>query len=315
MKRALTALGLATVTLATPAALAQTSVAQSLPPNVRSELARAHFRTGMQYYALNRFGEAAVEFERVYEFTGQSALLYNIARAHDLAGNFARASETYDRYLVSSSADPSSHVDRAEIERLRDRAREQASTSAPADDPQRCVATPTATSNTPIDGATPSTEPATTTTSASTPSTDTRARARARGAARSAAAPALLQLRTQVLYERSAFNEVGPWIAASVGAIAAGFGVWQTTVALGQRAAIERAVAGDPAGWTSSVDRAYGEFSTTSALAWGLTVGGGVALSAGVVWLLARGRGARREVVVAAAPLFNGAVITAGARF
>lgn len=304
----------ATVTLASPAAFAQTTVAQSLPANVRSELARAHFRTGMQYYALNRFGEAAVEFERVYEFTGQNALLYNIARAHDLAGNFARASETYDRYLVSSSADPSSQVDRAEIERLRDRAREQASTSVRAEDPQRCVATPTATSNTPSDGATPNADPAPTT-SAATDSTTTQERPRARRATRSAAAPALLQLRTQVLYERSAFNEVGPWIAASVGAIAAGFGVWQTTVALGQRAAIERAVAGDRAGWTSSVDRAYGEFSTTSALAWGLTVGGGVALSAGVVWLLARGRGARREVVVAAAPLFNGAVVTTGARF
>lgn len=301
----------ASATLSHAVAFAQTSVAQSLPANVRSELARAHFRTGMQYYALSRFGEAAVEFERVFEFTGQNALLYNIARSHDLAGNFARAAETYDRYLAGIGDDSSSQVVRADIERLRDRAREQASTTARTDDSQRCVQATTAAAPD-----TTTTASTTTTSSTNAPTTDARAtRTTARTTANRAAPPPLLQLRTQVVFERSAFNEVGPWIAVGVGAITAGFGVWQSTVAIQQRAMIERAVGGDNAGWTASVDRAYAEFSTTSALAWGLTAGGGAALSAGVLWLIARGRGTRREVVVAAAPQFNRAGLTIGGRF
>ncbi len=307
MKRSLFAFAL--LASAPRIADAQTSVSQSLPQNVRTELGRAHFRTGMQYYALNRFSEAAVEFERVYEFTGQSDILYNIARAHDAAGQFTRAAEAYDRYLATLATEDSARVNRQDIERLRDRAREQAARSArPQAAAARCVPLETGTAST-SDGN------AATTSGAETSSPDTSVGSTSAARAPRSAAPPLLQLRTQVVFERSAFNEVGPWVTLSAGAIVAGFGAWQTTVAVGQRALVAQANAGDRAGWTADVDRANSEFPTSSALGWGLSIGGGVALTAGITWLLARGRGVRREVIIAAAPQFNGGSLVIGARF
>ncbi len=305
MRRSCAAAIAAVVVVSPTSALAQStapgaSVAQSLPANVRSDLARTHFRTGMQYYDLGRFAEAAVEFERVHEFTGQHELLYNIARAHEAAGNLRRAVETYDQFLALVPTGPSVVTIRAHADELRPRA--QAEDARRARTPEglpRCA---------PDEGATSTSNTASvaTVTSATTntSATDTAAQ-------RASSAPPLLQLRTRVQFERGAFDEVGPWILVGAGAIVGGFAAWQSVVAVGQRATVERANTGlEP--WTIAVDAAYRGSTTASALAWGLGAGGVALLGSGVVWAAARGRGARREIVVAAAPNGAGATVLIG---
>jgi tetratricopeptide (TPR) repeat protein len=64
-----------------------------------SDDARAAFEHGQALYALHRFGEAAVQFEKAFELKPQPAILYNAAQAHRLAGNKQRALELYESYL------------------------------------------------------------------------------------------------------------------------------------------------------------------------------------------------------------------------
>jgi hypothetical protein len=125
----------------------------------------------------------------------------------------------------------------------------------------------------------------------------------------------LLQLRTRVAYERGALNEVGPWITASAGLIMGGFAAWQAVTNAAQVALIDSANRGDPNGWTINVQDAYDRAPTSRTLAWSLGAVGATALVGGVVWLFARGRGTRRELVVAALPQSRGGLVTVGGSF
>ncbi|MDP3276836.1 MAG: tetratricopeptide repeat protein [Deltaproteobacteria bacterium] len=265
----------------------QTSVASALPTAARTELAQTHFRTGMQYFDLRRFADAAVEFERVFEFTGQTELLYNIARSHEEAGNVRRAVETYERFQQALPSGFDAVTIRARVEALRSRLPSETQPTAEA---PRCVPEAPSAQETPRE----------------TP--------RERVIAPIAApAPPLLQLRTRVQFERSAFAEVGPWIAVSAGAVLGGFSVWQSLNAQQMITRIDQANRGQGT-WTLETQRAYESAPTTSALAWGLGAGAATLLSAGIVWLLARGPGERREMVVAAVPTASGAALVIGGR-
>ncbi|MFO0563379.1 MAG: tetratricopeptide repeat protein [Polyangiales bacterium] len=292
-------------TLAPSLVYAQSASVESIPANVRSDLARTHFRTGMRYFDLGRFSEAAVEFERVFEFTGQSELLYNIARSHESAGNLQRALETYDQFVQREPSAPNASAIRAHADELRARVRSESAAHlqrpAPSSSPSalRCA-----------DGSAP------TASDDSTPASSANTASAARAPQASALPMPLLQLRTRVVYERSAVHEVGPWVLGSAGLILAGFGAWQSVNALQQTALIDRANRSDPAGWTIPVQDAYDRAPTSTALAWGLSASGGCAIAGAVAWLLARGPGARRELVVAAVPSAGGAVmLSAGGRF
>lgn len=304
------ALALAALTAWPALAHAQSAPSvEGIPANVRSDLARTHFRTGMRYFDLGRFSEAAVEFERVYEFTGQSELLYNIARSHESAGNLQRAVETYDQFVQREPNAPNAAAIRAHADELRARASAERSTRASSSNNAatalRCA-----------DGSTPtaSEDSSSTNTNASTSASSTSANSTAARAPSSLPLP-LLQLRTRVVYERGALHEVGPWILGSAGLILVGFGTWQSVNALQQTTLIDRANRSDPSGWTIPVQEAFDRAPTGTALAWGLTAAGGCALVGGVAWLLARGPGARREIVVAAIPTHGGAMVSAGASF
>ncbi len=290
----------AALTLLPASALAQATVTENIPANVRSDLARTHFRTGMRYFDLNRFAEAATEFERVFEFTAQTELLYNIARAHEGAGNLQRAVEVYDQFLQREPSAPNAEAIRAHAGELRTRiqAQQPAQTPVNAEPPVlRC-----SDGSTPSAHGEPSTEPV-----QSAPTVQTTAPRPALPPP-----PPLLQLRTRVAFERSALNEVGPWIIASTGLILGGFGAWQAVVASQQSAVVDRANSGDAMGWTIGVQDAYDRVPTSTALAWSLSAVGAGALVSGVVWLAARGPGVRRELVVAAIPQANGATLSVG---
>jgi tetratricopeptide (TPR) repeat protein len=63
------------------------------------EEAKAHYKKGLALYALEKFGDAALEYEAAFEIEPDPALLYNAAQAHRLAGNKQRALALYQNYL------------------------------------------------------------------------------------------------------------------------------------------------------------------------------------------------------------------------
>jgi tetratricopeptide (TPR) repeat protein len=68
--------------------------------------ARDHFKRGTAAYALGNFQKAAEEYEIAFSIEPDSALLYNAAQAHRLAGNKQRALTLYQNYLRFYSNDP-----------------------------------------------------------------------------------------------------------------------------------------------------------------------------------------------------------------
>jgi tetratricopeptide (TPR) repeat protein len=87
------------LTLASPAS------AQSGDEDV--EIAKAHYKTGEAYYERGRFTDAAREFEEAYRLSKRPALLYNMGKSYEGAGEPARALDAYRRYLkeVRNSSD------------------------------------------------------------------------------------------------------------------------------------------------------------------------------------------------------------------
>src|SRR5262245_10844890 len=93
--------------------LASTARAADAPPPQNDiELAKAHYNTGQIYYERGRYHDAAREFEEAYRLWPRSQLLYNMGKAYDGAGDFARALDSYRRFLDAAHVSP----DRAEVE-------------------------------------------------------------------------------------------------------------------------------------------------------------------------------------------------------
>jgi tetratricopeptide (TPR) repeat protein len=69
------------------------------PASADNEAAKAHFKKGLAAYALGHYAEAASEYEEAFNLEPQSALLYDAAQAHRLAGNKERALLLYQNYL------------------------------------------------------------------------------------------------------------------------------------------------------------------------------------------------------------------------
>src|SRR5690242_4512181 len=61
--------------------------------------ARRHFELGTKYYDLQRYAEAAKEYEAAFVIKDDPALLFNIAQAYRLAGEHAKAIGAYRSYL------------------------------------------------------------------------------------------------------------------------------------------------------------------------------------------------------------------------
>ena len=77
--------------------------------------ARTHYRQGTTFYALGRYADAAIEYEKAYELHPDPALLYNAAQAQRMAGNKGRALLLYQNYLRLYGE---SAANRAEVQRF-----------------------------------------------------------------------------------------------------------------------------------------------------------------------------------------------------
>jgi tetratricopeptide (TPR) repeat protein len=106
----LLALSLASVLTSAPA-WAQTGAQSPVPPDDHEEegeedSARSHFRVGQLMYGEGRFDEAAAEFDRAYQLSGRSELLYNAFLAHRDAGHVAEAVDRLRQYLEQTPDSP-----------------------------------------------------------------------------------------------------------------------------------------------------------------------------------------------------------------
>ena len=67
-----------------------------------AEEAKLVFAEAQKAYALGRFQDAIVKYERVYELTNHPSLLFNLAQCHRQLNNYERAAFFYDRYLSTA---------------------------------------------------------------------------------------------------------------------------------------------------------------------------------------------------------------------
>jgi tetratricopeptide (TPR) repeat protein len=92
-----------------------TAAAAALPAPARAENvseAREHFRLGSKLYDLQRYDEAALEYERAYVLKEDPALLFNIGQAYRFAGSPAKAIGAYRAFLRRTPRAPN----RVEVE-------------------------------------------------------------------------------------------------------------------------------------------------------------------------------------------------------
>jgi hypothetical protein len=126
-RRFVVSLGLAALVAASTGAHAQ----DSLSPRERFERAVAH-------YEAERFQEALTDFQRLYATTGESGLLYNIARCHEELGEIDAAIESLEGYLdaVESGPDREDALTRlVALERRRRAAGDTAASEEPTEEP------------------------------------------------------------------------------------------------------------------------------------------------------------------------------------
>ena len=83
-----------------------------------TNLAKRYYKLGEELYNRADYEEALKQFKRAYTYSGQAALLYNMARCRESLGQHKQAVEHYERFLKEGSPkDPS--VIKARIANLR----------------------------------------------------------------------------------------------------------------------------------------------------------------------------------------------------
>jgi tetratricopeptide (TPR) repeat protein len=258
----------------------------------RDELARSHFRAGTRYFELRRYVQAAEEFERVFELSGQGALLYNAGRAWEAAGRARDAMRAYERFLETRAEG----VDRASVQSsinaLRARADEESRLAA-----QRAAA-----------GCPEPVTAATTTSATNTSATNTSA---TNTSAASTEAGPLLSLRTRVTYEHRTLDTVAPWVLLGVGGLLGGLSAWQ-----GASYAIDAGRVSSATVWSQDLTISQDSAREASRNAIIAGASGGTFVLAGVLWVALRGPGQRREELLRTAwvaPTAGGVI--AGGRF
>jgi tetratricopeptide (TPR) repeat protein len=81
--------------------------------------AREHFNRGRKLYDLQRFPEAAAEYEKAYELRDDPSLLFNIGQAYRGAGEAQKALGFYRAFLRRVPDAPNAAITRTLIEDLR----------------------------------------------------------------------------------------------------------------------------------------------------------------------------------------------------
>lgn len=69
------------------------------------ELAKSHFKLGMDLYNRSDYAGALVQFEKAYVYSNKPELKFNMARCHESLGNYKLALDAYEEYLRSNPPD------------------------------------------------------------------------------------------------------------------------------------------------------------------------------------------------------------------
>ncbi len=81
----------------------------------RMAKAKEHYELGRQYYGMGKYKEAIQELKAAYDLSGETTLLYNIAKSYEKLGDFDKAIQHYKDYLDLRLVIPA--ADRADVER------------------------------------------------------------------------------------------------------------------------------------------------------------------------------------------------------
>jgi tetratricopeptide (TPR) repeat protein len=105
-----------------PAAAAPAPAApQAVTTAVASDQeARASFEAGKAAYDNGDYAVALVQFERAYDLSHRSLLLYNLGLTHDRLQHEERALESYEAYLAANPQDERAAETRARVKVLRE---------------------------------------------------------------------------------------------------------------------------------------------------------------------------------------------------
>lgn len=265
-------------------ALLLASAAEAQPVSSQQPLAQSYVQNGMRLYGEGRFADAARAFREAHAITHRPELLFNLGMALERAGELQNALDT----LVLFEAAGAPGFDRArlqpQIAALRQRIADEASARERA--AQGAVA--------PAQPAQPA-QPAT----AEPP-------------------PRLIEVvvtrRVEVRYVRSTGASVGPWITLGLGGLVLITGGVMGLATAAMRSDVDQANMGQVP-WSADLTETVDNYNSARRAAQIFTGVGLAGVVGGVVWLILRGPGQRREVPIASAsviPVQGGAVVGFG---
>ncbi len=128
-----------------PTGAARAQSASALTADQKAEM-KQHYERGQRAYDIGKYADAIDEYAKVYEISGNPAMLFNIAQAHRLNNQVPEAVRFYRRYLQRAPNAPNrADVEQkiAELEKLPDnRSPAPALTPAPPAPPLPSAAAP-----------------------------------------------------------------------------------------------------------------------------------------------------------------------------
>ena len=145
------------------------------PATVRimDRIAQNHFEAGNEYFQVARYDDAVREFQRAFEISHQTELLFNIARALEAAGDVRGALDAYQRFDQAGAPGFDRDVLHQRMDNLRARipnaspaptggASDSHTSSAPPASPQPATTASASNSPPPAASSPPPVQPATT---------------------------------------------------------------------------------------------------------------------------------------------------------
>ncbi|MBW2463205.1 MAG: tetratricopeptide repeat protein [Deltaproteobacteria bacterium] len=99
-------------------------------PTEEDETARIHFQSARAHFDSGRYEDALGEFERAYELSGHTDLLYNIGMSHERLGHYAEAADALEGFNQAQDEPDPEMTER--VANLRHRAAERDAATAAA---------------------------------------------------------------------------------------------------------------------------------------------------------------------------------------
>ena len=100
-------------------------------------VARKHFELGAQLYKTSNYQQALIEFSKAYELSKKPALLFNIARCHEVMANLEEAVKFYRHYLEQVPTAPNRSLVESRLRNLQNVLAARRAKDKPAPGPKK----------------------------------------------------------------------------------------------------------------------------------------------------------------------------------